>query len=150
MMKKGTLIVLAFVLSVVFLFPVAYAAEEVAEVIIMESPVFEKHKKALVPLTHKKHNEEYGIACAECHHVYEDGKNVWKEGDAVQKCSACHSEAKAPKAKKGEPKLTKQEKIKMFYYSAIHENCVACHKAAKKEGKAAPTKCAECHPKKKK
>jgi hypothetical protein len=83
--------------------------------------------------------------------VYKDGKNVWKEGDEVQKCAACHSEAKAPKPKEGEPKMSKAEKIKKYYYSAIHENCVGCHKANKKKGMASPgpTACKECHPQKK-
>jgi hypothetical protein len=81
--------------------------------------------------------------------VYQDGKNVWKEGDEVQKCEACHTEAKAPKAKEGEPKLSKAEKIKKYMYSAIHANCTGCHKELKKANKELiiPTKCAECHPK---
>ncbi|MCK4425118.1 MAG: cytochrome c3 family protein [Deltaproteobacteria bacterium] len=131
---------------------VAVATDKGPETITMDSKVYAtkaypKHKKALVTLSHAKHNVDYKITCTECHHVYQDGKNVWKEGDEVQKCEACHSEAKAPKAKEGEPKLSKEEKIKKYHYSAIHENCKVCHKAAVKEGKVAPTKCTECHPK---
>ncbi|MDL1958830.1 MAG: cytochrome c family protein [Deltaproteobacteria bacterium] len=122
---------------------VAMATDKGPETITMDSKVFAKHKKSLVIFNHAKHNVDYKIACTECHHVYKDGKNVWKEGDAVQKCDACHTGAKAPK----EPKLSKEEQIKGYMYSAIHENCKSCHKAAKKEGKAAPTKCTECHPK---
>ena len=120
---------------------VAIATDKGPETITMDSKVFPKHKKSLVVFNHAKHNVDYGIACTECHHAYKDGKNVWKEGDAVKKCDACHTGAKAPK----EPKLSKKEKIKGYMYSAIHENCKGCHKAAKKEGKAAPTKCGECH-----
>ena len=153
MKKRSMLVLTAAAMGVVFLFALAYATQQAPDTITMESKVFTKHKKALVNLSHKKHNVDYKIPCAECHHAYKDGKNVWKEGDAVQKCDAegCHSKAKAPKAKEGEKKLSRKEKASHgFYYSAIHENCVQCHKAAKKEGKAAPTKCAECHPKKKK
>ncbi|MBW2020748.1 MAG: cytochrome c3 family protein [Deltaproteobacteria bacterium] len=149
-MKKRSLLVLATVaLGVVFLFAIV-SATEAPETITMESKVFKKHKKSLVTFTHHKHNVDYKIGCADCHHVYKDGKNVWKEGDEVKKCDACHTEAKAPRAKKGEPKLSKKEKIKKYYYSAIHENCVGCHKGLKKAGQpTGPTACKGCHPKKK-
>ncbi len=149
-MKKTSLIILLVAtIGFVFTFSGVYASDKGPESITMESKVFKKHKKALVTLSHKKHNEEYKIACDDCHHVYEGGKNVWKEGDKVQKCSECHKEAKAPRAKKGEPKMKKADKIKNYFYSAIHENCVACHKAEKKKGKTAPAACKDCHPKKK-
>ena len=148
-MKKQSLLVLVVVsLSVVFLFAVVYATQQAPDTITMESKLFPKHKKSLVTLNHKKHNVDYNIACADCHHMYKDGKNVWKEGDTVQKCDACHTEAKAPTGADA-PKLSKAEKIKTYYYSAIHENCVGCHKDLKKADptKVIPTKCAECHPK---
>jgi len=149
-MKKQSLLVLgALALGVVFIFSLVYAAQQAPDTITMESKVYAKHTKALVTLTHKKHTVDYKIPCADCHHVYKDGKNVWKECDPVQKCDAagCHSEAKAPKAKEGEPKLSKKEKIKKYHYSAIHENCVGCHKALKKEAKpTGPTVCKDCHP----
>ena len=152
-MKRTLLVLTAVAMGVVFLFALAYATQQAPDNITMESKVYKKHKKALVNLSHKKHNVDYKTPCTECHHVYKDGKNVWKEGDAVQKCDAegCHCKEKAPKAKEGEKKLSRKEKASQgFHYSAIHENCLGCHKTAAKEGKAAPTKCAECHPKPKK
>jgi hypothetical protein len=156
-MKKGSLLVLAVAaLSVVFIFTVVYATQKAPvkkapDNITMESKVFKKHKKALVTLSHKKHNVDYKIVCTDCHHVYKDGKNVWKEADAVQKCGSkgCHDKAKAPKAKEGEKKLSRKEKASQGYcYSAIHENCVGCHKDLKKKKKpTGPTACKECHPK---
>jgi len=122
---------------------VAVATDKGPETITMDSKVYPKHKKSLVTFSHQKHNVDYKVACNDCHHVYKDGKNVWKEGDEVKKCDCCHSGAKAPK----EPKLSKKEKIKGYHYAAIHENCKGCHKAAVKDGKVAPTKCNECHPK---
>jgi hypothetical protein len=148
-MKRELLVLTALVFSVACVFSMVGAADA-PENIEMNSPVFKKHKKALVTLSHTKHAKEYKIACADCHHVYKDGKNTWKEGDKVQKCTECHKKAKAPKAKKDEPKMAKADKIKEFYYSAIHENCVACHKAEKKKGKKAPSACKDCHPKPKK
>jgi hypothetical protein len=122
---------------------VAMATDKGPETITMDSKVYPEHKKSLVTFSHQKHNVDYQIACNECHHVYQDGKNVWKEGDEVGKCDSCHAGAKAPT----EPKLSKEEEIKGYHYSAIHENCKGCHQAAVKEGKVAPTKCTECHPK---
>nr|HDN00501.1 class III cytochrome C family protein [Deltaproteobacteria bacterium] len=122
---------------------VAVATDKGPETITMDSKVYPEHKKSLVTFNHHKHNVDYQIGCCECHHVYKDGKNVWKEGDEVAKCDSCHSEAKAPR----KPKLSKEEQIKGYHYSAIHENCKGCHRDVNKEGKAAPTKCTECHPK---
>ena len=142
-MKRSLLVLTALAMGVVFVFAVAYASDP-ADTMTMQSKLFEKHTKGLVTFTHKKHNVDYKIPCADCHHVYKDGKNVWKEGDAVDKCDACHSEAKAPKGDKS----PKAEKIKKYYYSAIHENCSGCHKALKKEGKpTGPSSCKDCHPK---
>ena len=154
-MKKRSLLVLAAAaMGVVFLFAFVYAAQQAPDNITMNSKVYAKHKKALVTLTHKKHSVDYKVACTDCHHIYKDGKNVWKEGDAVQKCDAkaCHDKAKAPKTKEGEKKLSRMEKLKQgYHYSAIHENCVGCHKKLKKAAKpTGPTACKDCHPKKKK
>ena len=99
-------------------------------------------------LSHKKHAEEYKISCTDCHHVYKDGKNVWKEGDEVQKCDACHTCVKTGKALK---EASAEEK-KLSLYNAFHENCKGCHKEFNKKNntKDAPTKCTDCHAKKKK
>jgi hypothetical protein len=146
MKKKTSGITAAVLLGTVLLLGVGYAAQQAADEMTMNSNVYGEHKKPLVTFTHTKHSVDYKIACADCHHVFKDGKNVWKEGDEVEKCEACHSEAKAP-AGKDAPTLSKQQKIEKYHYSAIHENCVGCHKAEKKEGKAAPTTCKDCHSK---
>jgi len=119
------------------------AAEEqaVPEKITLANKGYKKDKKGPVTLTHKKHNVDYKIACAECHHVYKDGKNIWNEGDHVDKCSTCHDFKK-------KNKKTKAMKLQ----NAYHKSCKTCHKALAKEGK--PTgpfkKCTKCHAKKKK
>ena len=149
MKKRSWIMAAAAVLGVVFLVAVVYATQQVPDTITMDSKIFPKHTKGLVIFHHKKHIEDYKIPCTDCHHVYKDGKNVWKEGDEVQKCDACHSEAKAPTGANA-PKLSKQEKIKKYYYNAIHENCKGCHAELKKKNPAstAPTTCSGCHPKK--
>ena len=105
----------------------------------IKADAFPKHKKGPVKFTHQKHNVEYKIACADCHHVYEEGKNVWTEGQPVQKCSACHDPLKS------------EGKVKKLML-AYHRNCQGCHKALEKaEKKTGPTrKCNDCHEKKKK
>ena len=104
----------------------------------IENQGYKTDKKGHVKLSHKKHsdkkeNKGYGVTCVECHHEYKDGKNVWKEGEPVKKCSACHD----PKKKQGKT---------MKLQNAYHKNCKNCHKAAAKEGKKAPfKKCNGCH-----
>lgn len=98
------------------------------------SDAFKDHKKGPVILQHEEHEAKYKIACTECHHTYKDGKNVWKEGDPVQKCDACHD----PEEKKGNaPKLQ----------LAFHNDCQGCHKELK-DKKAPYRKCNDCHEKK--
>jgi hypothetical protein len=165
-MKKRLLLMLtAAALGMVFLFTLAYAAEQKQEppdTITMNSKVYakQKKKKLVSPFSHKKHadkpdKEGYGIACTDCHHRFEEGKkeNLWKEGEKVDKCDVCHKEAKPPKKKKGEKKktLTPEEKlelIKKYHQKAIHANCQGCHKdLKKKKEKTGPTACKDCHPK---
>jgi len=93
-----------------------------------------KDLKPGVAFTHLKHSVDYKLSCTECHHKYEGGQNVWKEGDKVHKCDECHDMVKEE---------GKQYKLK----NAFHHNCQDCHKELEKAGKAAgPTKkCNDCH-----
>ena len=152
-MTKRLLTVLAIVVfatSVVLLGLSGAADQEVPDEISIQASLWGKgHTKSPVKLSHKKHSEDYKVACNECHHVYKDGKNVWKEGDKVQKCMECHNEPTI----KGEKKLPK-DKQKLNLKLAYHNNCQACHKKLKKQDKEKygkiPTTCIQCHPKKKK
>jgi hypothetical protein len=111
-------------------------AIDVPDEILIKDDAFEKHKKGPVKLTHKKHNVDYKIACTDCHHVYKEGKNIYKEGDPVQRCSACH-----------DVKESEGEKKKLML--AFHKNCQGCHRELKKANKkTGPTKCNDCHEKK--
>jgi class III cytochrome C family protein len=127
-----------------------YAGTEVKDVINMENKAYEKHKKSIAVFTHKKHVEEYGAGCGECHHD-EKGKplNDLKMGDDVQNCIECHSK---PGQKPKKSKLTPKEELQ-YHAEAIHDNCRGCHKDFNKKNKPkkkAPTSCNGCHPKKKK
>ena len=137
-MNKKLLTLLTIVLSgFLFLSVGILVAADVPDQLVLENEGYAKDKKVPVKFNHKKHSADYKVACTDCHHVYKDGKNVWKEGDPVQKCSKCH-----------DPK-TKQGKV-MKLQNAYHRNCKNCHKALQKEGK--PTgpfrKCNDCHEKK--
>jgi hypothetical protein len=138
-MRKRILFLSAVILSIALFTGVGILiATDVPDEISVYSDAFKKHKKGAVKLTHKKHNTDYKVACTECHHVYKEGKNVYKEGDPAQKCSACHDAVKS----KG-----KVKKLMLAY----HRNCQGCHKGLEKAGKkTGPTKkCNDCHEKKK-
>lgn len=119
------------------------AATKAADVITIKAGLWTSHTKAPVEFSHKKHAEEYKIACTDCHHKFENGKNVWKEGDPVQKCEACHNEPTI----QGEKKLPPEQQ-KLNLKLAFHENCVGCHQKLKKDkpDTKAPVTCTGCHP----
>lgn len=100
--------------------------------IVLKSPF--KTKKPPVTFNHEKHVAD-GIACTECHHVYENGENVWHKGDVVQPCCICHKE--------------KTEGKVLSLQNAFHKNCRDCHKDLEKEGKTTGPykKCTDCHKK---
>ena len=138
-MKKRILLLSTVIISIALFTGVGILiATDCPDEISIKSDAFTKYKKGAVKLSHKKHNVDYKIACAECHHVYKDGKNVFKEGVPVQKCSECHDALKS----KG-----KVKKLMIAY----HRNCQVCHKKLAKGGKkTGPTKkCNGCHEKKK-
>jgi hypothetical protein len=109
------------------------AAQDIPDVIAISNQVYADDKKGLVTFHHAKHNKDYKVSCTECHHLYKDGRNLWKESDHVDKCVVCH-----------DPAMDKGKAIKL--QNAFHQNCKDCHKEASKEGKKAPyTKCVDCH-----
>jgi predicted CXXCH cytochrome family protein len=137
-MKKQIFIVIGVILSIaLFTVTSTLIATDSPDEINVKSDAFTTYKKGPVKFTHKKHNVDYKAACTECHHVYKEGKNVYKEGDPVQKCSACHDPIKS----EGNVK-----KLMLAY----HKNCQGCHKELEKAGKnTGPTKkCNDCHEKK--
>ena len=161
MMKKNLLLVTIIGIAMLFAAAGIYA-KAVPDMIKLQDPAYEKHKKGVVDFSHGKHQSDYATqypefyknGCGECHHDKE-GKPLsnLKEGDDVQKCIECHKiPAEAPKGKKAKKKLSKKEKIKDYHAEALHENCKGCHKSYNKKYKPktkAPTTCAKCHPKKK-
>jgi len=81
-----------------------------------------------VKFNHAKHTTDYKVDCKVCHHKEADPKVK------AQKCTDCHDPAEV---KDGSPKAM----------DAFHKTCIECHKKQAEAGKAAPTKCNECHKK---
>ena len=114
---------------------IAAEEQEIPEEIIFDSDVYKSNRKGPVTFSHMNHAEDYELSCSECHHEYQDGKNIWEEGDAVKKCSSCHD----PSKRQGNAR-----KLSVAY----HKNCKGCHKRLVKEQGSTDApykKCYDCH-----
>jgi hypothetical protein len=86
-----------------------------------------------VTFPHMRHIEA-GFSCKDCHHVYENGKNILEEdkleeGNQGIRCSACHG-----------------SKSRLDLEQAFHNQCIGCHTTyLKKKEKTTPRYCGECH-----
>lgn len=139
--RLGVIILFMFIIGLLGTSYLVAEEQEVKDSFIIKSDLFTEDTKKNIEFSHKKHNEEYSVACKDCHHIFEDGKNVWEEGQEVKKCQACHTVVK-PIAE-----CSPAEK-KLHLQKSIHDNCKGCHMVLKKEKKpAGPIKCLECHPK---
>ncbi len=130
-MKKATpgVMLLAFA-GLIFLAVGVITAADVPDIVVIDNKGYESDKLGPVEFNHRAHSEDYGLECNECHHRYVDGENVWKEGDPVGKCEACHD----PNESVGDA-----EKLQ----TAFHKNCKDCHREA--GGDAPYRKCNDCH-----
>jgi c(7)-type cytochrome triheme protein len=89
---------------------------------------FGSKQRTSVTFPHMRHIET-GLSCKDCHHRYDQGKNVLEESDLNEgtpniRCSECHSSASRFKLRE-----------------AFHRQCMDCH-SKKKTG---PRFCGECH-----
>ncbi|MCX8022282.1 MAG: cytochrome c family protein [Syntrophorhabdaceae bacterium] len=126
-MKSKTFISMVFLfvsLGLVFSFTLSYAQKKPAEPMMLK---LEGAKMAPTKFSHDTHVEKEKIDCAKCHHKDKDPKQP--EG-----CVGCHPVKEA----KGDAPAAKD---------AFHKMCTTCHKEVASKGKAAPTKCNECHKK---
>ena len=133
--KKSVIWVVVLLAVLFFLTSGGLIADEIPDFIELNKDASQYNWKGPVPFEHAMHAEDYGVSCNECHHVYIDGTNVWKEGDPVQKCAACHD----PSKNKGDIK-----KLRL----AFHKLCKGCHRQLKKEGisdEAPYRTCRDCH-----
>jgi c(7)-type cytochrome triheme protein len=94
--------------------------------------------------SHKRHIEEYGAECANCHDAAADPPSV-----KANACAACHDKPM------GKPNLkTRAQKGDIAFSHAIHTNvatCIDCHKstATDKQKNKSPiqtnSRCVSCH-----
>ncbi len=127
MSKKAKILVALVGGAFIAAITLAHAATRVPDqdVVISSDRVFTKP----MSFPHNKHKE---YKCTDCHHDYKNGQNVWREGQEVALCNACH-----PPEKRVEI---------MSLETAYHDKCQGCHKKLKKEKKkTGPTTCSRCH-----
>ena len=96
------------------------------ERVVVPYPIGENPELGIVQklFAHRRHAQEFRIACGECHHVYENGKNIWNEGMPIQKCSECHD----PPLLKGQKNLVAGFQLTIFL---DHPSCARCHRKGK-------------------
>jgi class III cytochrome C family protein len=94
----------------------------------------EKQRSAVF-FNHDGHMENH--ECLECHHDYNNGRNVLDESDIEEDgrntCIQCHRDDASINLK-----------------NAFHRQCIGCHRSYNKENKVPvplPVTCAACHPK---
>ena len=145
--------------------PAGWCAEgDVPDVIRMENPAYEEHKRGIVEFTHKAHSEEYAEqnpelyehGCGTCHHD-DQGEPLTDlaAGDPVDLCIDCHDKpGEMPRDVKKELRAEGLSRDEMksreleYHAEALHESCIGCHRDFKKQtrSRAAPTTCSKCHP----
>ncbi len=90
-----------------------------------------QREKPPVWFSHRLH-EEQRITCTQCHHQYQGRRNVWRQGQPVQKCESCHG-------------LYWQDN-RLDIKNAYHRQCKGCHvKLRQQKRRAGPIHCQECH-----
>ena len=123
-MKKGTFVLVAFLLLGILMIP-AFSQEDME---VVDNEGFSKKQRPAVIFRHDEHNEIAQIEdCNECHHVYENGEKLEDESSEDLSCAECHDE----KGDGDTPGLKK----------AFHSNCKGCHLEQKK----GPIMCGKCH-----
>ena len=124
-MKIWAAVALGMVMLSALVLATAHSQENM---LIVKSDTFTNPQRPSAVFRHVAHNEKAAIEnCAECHHVYEDGKLVDNESSEDKRCSDCHGLADSGR----QPGLMK----------AFHLNCKGCHQDKKK----GPVMCGECH-----
>jgi hypothetical protein len=98
---------------------------------LLKIPVPGPRRKAPVQFSHRVH-EARGMACTQCHHEYQGRRNVWHQGQPVQKCQACHS--------------LRPEAGRLDLKNAFHRQCKGCHLQVEQQGqRSGPITCQGCH-----
>jgi hypothetical protein len=90
-----------------------------------------RREKPPVLFSHQRHPKSR-MACEQCHHDYKGKRNLWREGQPVEKCQACHRQLPQRGVRAAE--------------DAFHRQCKGCHLSRRKlRQPAGPIKCEGCH-----
>ena len=120
---------------------IGYSESEVPLVFQYDLPFNKRtYSSHSVTFAHSTHAMKYKIACIQCHHTLEEGALAVEET-----CKDCHTNTEMrsfPQAENipGEKRLD-------YYFLAIHDQCINCHKEVRKsdEWTKAPVGCWRCH-----
>ena len=150
MIRRRFVWVTIMAMAILFFSVGIYAGTEVDDVIKMENPAYQTRQYNPAMFTHKKHVDEYKVACGECHHDEKNQPLDLKEGDDVKNCIECHKIPEYITGKKAKGLTTEQKHE--YHANAVMDNCRDCHRKFNKEKgyktkdeKAAPTTCKKCH-----
>lgn len=107
-----------------------YAQE--SEIFIDNTSAYSSKNRSTVYFSHDNHMET--LECLDCHHDYQNGKNVLDEDELEEggsaRCDACHSKGASIELK-----------------TAYHRQCMGCHRQINKQENAGlPITCWDCHP----
>lgn len=117
----------AVLLAFAFLAPAPAPAQD--EVMLLAPRDFPRPQRPAVRFPHARHADSND--CTACHHVFEQGRNVWTPGEATS-CAGCHGQKSQGRA----PALL----------PAWHHLCQDCHLRARSADKpAGPLFCGQCH-----
>ncbi len=102
------------------------------------------------PITfpHKKHFNEYGVKCGDCHHDEDTEQIVGYSPDKSFHCIDCHDEEGLIRGPIAENAATYDDLIARRA-NVLHIKCIGCHKEhnAKEHAVRAPESCRICHTK---
>ena len=99
-----------------------------------QSPITMKNAAGTVTFNHPSHLKVAGN-CIVCHHASKAEKPL---KSAQEACTGCHTKPATPPVSTG---------LESAFHNSGATNglCIDCHRKQNDAGKAAPTKCEECH-----
>ena len=118
------------ILPLFFVIPVFLYGQ--MEMMIIDNTVFKSKSRSAVRFNHGNHMALYGVSCRDCHHRFENKKNMLDpveltDDNKTIHCRYCHT---------GSSRLQ----------NAYHRLCIGCHQSMiKKNLTAGPRLCGECH-----
>ena len=120
------------VVFIPFLFIIPIISYAQMETMVIDNTVFKSKSRSAVSFNHGKHMAIDGVSCIDCHHRFENGKNVLDPVELTDEnkkiyCVFCHTDSSG-------------------LQNAYHRLCIRCHESMVKKNKSAgPRLCGECH-----